>query len=410
MRDASSGGRDAAGRCAEEVGAPAADRPRLLILITLAEVGGAQRYVAALLPALRDEFDVVVAAHGDGFLRAAAEAAGVRYVALRHVGRPVDVRKDVRGFVELLRLVRRERPAVVHANSSKAGVLGRLAAVAGRAPVRVFTVHGWAFRAHTGAAAVAYLWADRLLSPLTDMTVCVARSDLDAGVRARTCRPCRATVIRNGIDLDVPRARPDGGDPATIVSVARLRRPKDVMTLVRAVAMLERGSVRALVVGDGPQRAPLAAEVARLGVGDSVRLLGERDDVAQLLARADLVVLSSTSEGMPMCVLEAMAAGLPVVASAVGGVPEIVRDGETGILVPPGEPAALAAAIGALIADPARRRRLGEAGRRRAEAEFDVASFRRAHVELYRSLLRARARPAPGFAPSPRLPSPEGTA
>jgi glycosyltransferase involved in cell wall biosynthesis len=394
----------------EDRGGAARGRPRLLIVITLAEVGGAQRYVAALLPALREEFDVVVAAHGDGPLRAAAEAAGVRLVALHHVRRPLNAREDMLGFVELVRLIRRERPAVVHANSSKAGVLGRLAAVAGRAPVRVFTVHGWAFRAHAGMASLAYLWADRLLSPLTGMTICVTQSDLDAGVRARTCRTQRATVIRNGIDLDVPRSRSHGGRPATIVSVARLRRPKDVMTLVRAVAMLEPGSVRALVVGDGPQRAELAAEIGRLRAERAVELLGERDDVAELLAGADVFVLSSASEGMPMCVLEAMAAALPVIASAVGGVPEIVRDGETGVLVPPGQPRALAVAIGALAADPALRRRLGEAGRRRVEADFDVASFRRAHVELYRSLLHTHVRQSPRFVAALRPRSPEGTA
>jgi len=109
-------------------------------------------------------------------------------------------------------------------------------------------------------------------------------------------------------------------------------------------------------------------------------------------------------------VLEAMAAGLPIIASAVGGVPEVVRDGETGVLVPPREPRALAVAIEALAADPALRRRVGEAGRRRAEAEFDVASFRRAHVELYRSLLQTGVQRSPRFVAAVRPRSPEGTA
>jgi glycosyltransferase involved in cell wall biosynthesis len=374
-------------------------RPRVLIVITLAEVGGAQSYVASLLPGLRDEFDVVVAAHGEGPLREAAAAVGVRFVALRHVRRPLSLRDDARGLVELVRVIRRERPDVVHANSSKAGVLARLGAAACRVPVRVFTVHGWAFRAHDGPAALAYLWADRLLSPLTGMTICVADSDLDAGVRARTCRRSRATVIRNGVALDVPRCHADGGDPAWIVTVPRLRRPKDVMTLVRAVALLEPGTVRALVVGEGPQRAELAAEIRRLGVTRAVGLAGERDDVAGLLAQADLFVLPSRSEGLPVSVLEAMAAGVPVVASAVGGVPELVEDGATGLLVPPGDPRALAAAIAKLAGDPALRRRLGAAGRRRVEARFDAASCRTAHVELYRALL---ARHAARVAPPPR--------
>jgi glycosyltransferase involved in cell wall biosynthesis len=378
--------------------AAGARRPRLLIVITLAEIGGAQSYVASLLPALRAEFDVVVAAHGDGPVRTAARAAGVRYAPLLHVRRAPHPVEDVRAFLEILRLIRSERPDVLHANSSKAGILGRLAATLARVPVRVFTVHGWAFRAYSGAAGLLYLWADRLLAPVTEMTICVARSDLDAGVRARTCRRGRATVIPNGVALGVPQARPRDGGPLRIVSVARLRRPKDVLTLVRAVALLPPGGARATVVGDGPQRAEVADEIRRLGV-DGVDLVGERDDVPEMLAASDVFVLPTLSEGLPMSALEAMAAGLPVVAAAVGGVPELVDDGETGLLVPPGRPDALAAALGRLAADRALARRLGAAGRRRAQARFDIETCRRAHLDLYRDLIAARGR---GVAGAPR--------
>ena len=366
-------------------------RPRVLLLITLAETGGAQRYVASLVPALAQEFDVVVAAHGDGFLGEASRSAGVRYVPLRHLRRALDPLQDLLGVVELFRLFRRERPVVVHANSSKAGVLGRLAAVAARVPVRLFTVHGWAFTAHTGIAAKTYLWADRLMTPLTTMTVCVAESERRAGLRARTCRAGRTVVIHNGVELAKPRRRSrPAGAPVMLVSVGRLRPPKDFTTLVQAVAALDPASARLRIAGDGPDRNALAAEVTRLGLDGSVELLGTRGDVDELLADADLFVLSSDSEGLPMSVLEAMAAGLPVVASAVGGVPELVRDGETGTLVPPRDSAALAAAIRRLVADAALRERLGEAGRLRAEREFSLAGFRRAHLEIYRAALRPK--------------------
>lgn len=366
-------------------------RPRVLLLITLAETGGAQRYVASLLPALAQEFDVVVAAHGDGFLGEASRSAGVRYVPLRHVRRPLDPLHDLLSLVELYRLFRRERPVVVHANSSKAGILGRLAAVAARVPVRLFTVHGWAFKAHAGIAAKAYLWADRLMSPLTTMTICVAESERRAGLRARTCRAGRTVVIHNGVDLAQLRRLPGAaGMPVTLLSVGRLRPPKDFTTLVRAVAALDPGSARLRIAGDGPDRTALATEVARLDLGGVVELLGQRGDVDELLAGADVFVLSSDSEGLPMSVLEAMAAGLPVVASAVGGVPELVRDGETGALVPPRDSAALAGAIRRLVVDPALRDRLGEAGRRRVEREFSLDRCRREHLEIYRDALRRK--------------------
>jgi glycosyltransferase involved in cell wall biosynthesis len=370
-------------------------RPRLLLLITLAETGGAQAYVASLLPALVAEYDVAVAAHGDGFLREASTRAGARYLALEHVRRPLDPRQDALGLLELVRLFRRVRPQIVHANSSKAGFLGRLAAVAAGVPVRVFTAHGWAFKAHDGLAAKAYLWADRLMSPLTTTTICVAESELRAGLRARTCRAARTVVIRNGVALGPPPPRRPQrpGAPVELLSVGRLRAPKDFTTLVRAVAALAPGSVRLRIAGDGPDRAAVADEVARLGLDGAVELLGARDDVADLLAGADAFVLSTDSEGLPMSVLEAMAAGLPVVASAVGGVPELVRDGETGALVPPRDPKALAAAIAGLAADAGLRARLGDAARRRAEREFALPTFQRAHLDVYRDgLERSRSR------------------
>jgi len=361
-------------------------RPRVLVLITLAETGGAQTYVAALLPALTSAYDVTVAAHGEGFLADAARAAGARYVPLRHVRRALHPMRDVAGLLELVRLFRRLRPALVHANSSKAGILGRVAAAVTGVPARLFTVHGWAFKADTGLTARGYLWADRLMSPLTTTTICVAESELRAGLQARTCRRERTVVIHNGVALaERPRAHA-AARPVTVLSIGRLRAPKDFLTLVRAVARLEPGSFRLLIAGDGPDRQLIAAEVRRLGLDETVALLGARDDIAALLSAADVFVLSSTSEGFPMSVLEAMAAGLPVVASAVGGVPEAV-DAATGALVPPRDPAALARALATLVADPALRERSGAAACRRVERDFTIEAFQQAHLEVYRAAL-----------------------
>jgi glycosyltransferase involved in cell wall biosynthesis len=150
-----------------------------------------------------------------------------------------------------------------------------------------------------------------------------------------------------------------------------------------------------VIAGDGPDRRRLEREIHTRGIADSVRLVGERSDVLRLLADGDVFVLSSSSEGLPMSVLEAMAAGLPVVASRVGGVPELLEDGEDGLLVRSGEVGELAAALARLIAEPATRRRLGDAARARAEAYFDLEPFRRAHLELYSRELAKRGLPVP---------------
>ena len=358
-----------------------------MLVITLAEVGGAQSYVAALLPALAERYEVVLAAHGEGPLRAAAAEAGARFVPLRHVRRPIRPWRDLAGLVELSRLLRRERPQILHASSSKAGVLGRLAAVATRVPIRFFTVHGWAFSAYSGLPSLLYRITDRLMAPLTTVTICVSENELAAGLEAGTCRAERTVVIRNAVDVSAAsRARHDRAI-TRLIAVGRLKAPKDFLTLIRALAALSERSFEALIVGDGPDRGAVEDEIRRLGLEERVRLVGERSDVPALLAASDLFVLSSRSEGLPVSVLEAMAAELPVVASGVGGLAELVVDGETGILVPSGAPKPLAAALGRLVEDRDLRRRFGAAGRTRAEALFDLAVFRRAHVELYEQQL-----------------------
>jgi glycosyltransferase involved in cell wall biosynthesis len=350
------------------------NRKRLLLVITLAETGGAQTYTAQLLPALTGTYEVTVAAHGHGPLEDAAAAAGARFVPLRHVRRPIRPR-DLAGLVELVRLFRRERPDIVHLNSSKAGLLGRIAGLVARVPVRVFTVHGWSFSPHHGLSAGAYRALERLLAPLA-WTICVSEGDRAAAPWLNG----RAVVIRNAVDASaMPPAHPNGGPP-TLVAVGRLVLPKSFWTLADALRLLPADSFRALVAGDGPQRTFLE------GI-PGVELLGERHDVPALLAQSHVFVLSSRSEGMPISVLEAMAAGLPVVASSVGGIPEQVVDGETGLLVPPDNPAALACALQCLLDEPELRARMGAAGRRRAVELFDVARFRRDHLALYERLL-----------------------
>jgi len=366
-------------------------RPRILLLVTLAETGGAQMYVGSLASGLAGHLDVVVAAYGPGPLREVVQRAGATFVPLRNMRREVGLR-DLLALAELVVLMRRQRPDIVHASSSKAGVLGRLAGWLARIPIRIFTVHGWAFSAHAGARSRVYALAERLVRPLTTLTICVSESERDAGIAARTCDAERSAVIRTGIDLaSFATARPLDETPR-IVGVGRLREPKDPLTLVRALALL-RGPFQATLVGSGPDEPEVEEEVRRMGLAASVLLAGERDDVPELLASSSVFVLSSRSEALPVSVLEAIAAGLPVVATRVGGVPELVVDGETGFLVPPADPAALAAALQRLLDEPELRARLGAAGRVRAEEHFALDSFVESHLDLYRRALAAKRLP-----------------
>jgi glycosyltransferase involved in cell wall biosynthesis len=358
-------------------------KPRLLVLITLAEAGGAQESVSLLLPALAERFDVTLAAHGSGPLSESAREAGVPFVELRHVRRPIQPWHDVLGLIELFRLCRRLRPDIVHAHSSKAGALGRLAAALAGVPIRVFTVHGWAFGAYGGLQGRCYLWLERWLSRLTTSVVCVAVAVRELGLAAGACEPGGQTVvIHNAVDVTAfPEFRPGPGPPR-VISVGRFAFPKDFESLASAFARLS-ADYRAVLAGDGPDLPQMRAALDQHGLLSRVELLGARRDVHDLLATSDVFVLSSRSEGFPVSILEAMAAGLPVVASDVGGVAEAVVHGETGLLVPAGDAAALAGALERLLADAALRSRFGERGRERARRHFDVKTFRLAHLELY---------------------------
>jgi glycosyltransferase involved in cell wall biosynthesis len=282
----------------------------------------------------------------------------------------------------------------VHAHSSKAGALGRLAAALAHVPVRIFTVHGWSFAAYGGLPGRLYLWVERRLRRLTTAVVCVAEASRDVGVDAGACQAERTLVIHNAVDVaafaapDRPRGIPQ------VVSIGRFAFPKDFATLVEALTAT-RADYRAAFVGEGPLLPEIAATIRQRGLTERIDLLGNRGDVRGVLASADVFVLSSRSEGFPVSILEAMAAGLPVVATDVGGVAESVIDGETGLLVPPGDPGALAAALDRLLTDGALRLGLGAAGRERVRRHFDLTDFRRAHVELYLQELERRAgRPA----------------
>jgi glycosyltransferase involved in cell wall biosynthesis len=369
-------------------------KPRLLMLITLSELGGAQTAVALLLPGLVGQFEVTLAAQGSGPLHDAAEAAGARYVELRHVRRPIDPWHDALALVELIRLCRKVRPDIVHAHSSKMGVLGRLAAWIARVPVRLLTVHGWSFAAYDGLAGRFFLWIERLMRPLTTAVVCVAEETREQGLAARTCDLRRTVVIPNAVDVRSFSAMSGGSSTAQIVGVGRFAYPKDFTTLLKALARV-REPCHAVLAGAGPALPAVAAAVREHGLSERVELLGARADIPELLGRSDVFVLSSRSEGFPVSILEAMAAGLPVVATDVGGVAEAVEDGDTGLLVPSADFEALACALGRLLSDADLRRRLGAAGRARALRLFDLPRYRAAYVELYDRELHASARAAP---------------
>ena len=390
---------------------------RLLLVVTRMDVGGVPGHVLTVLDGLCGRgYHVTLACaecHSDH--RAALQRMGVRLVQLP-MKRLLSPLADVRALAALVRLIRRERFQVVHTHMSKGALLGGIAARIADAPVVVNTAH------NLGAIAMPRAWVralfrvyDRwLLGTTTDAVITVTERVRDAVVAQRILPAARVHAIANGI-VAAPRASEaqrqqarralrreiGAADDAPVIGcVARLVWFKGLDTLVDALPAVLRvcPDVQVAVAGDGPLRAELAARAAALGVADRLHLLGERNDVPQLLRGFDLFVLPSVSEGMPLTILEAMGAGLPVVATAVGGVPELMVAAETGLLVPPGDAVALAPALQRLLCDAPLRRRMGDNGRRRLLSDFSADAMVAATDALLRRLLHdaGAALPKPG--------------
>ncbi len=378
---------------------------RVAQLITTLARGGAQATVLAS----RDMTD-----HGAAVTILAGlddPGEGTHWTDLGHTGgavvevptlhRSLRPLADVQTLWWLVRWLRSTRPDVLHTHSSKAGVLGRIAASVTRVPV-AHTVHGWSFAApgrrgrpeRVVAAGVALI--ERLLALLSDALVVVTPLDIDQGLANRIGRRDQYRLIRSGVELDRPRAghqRRDElraelgiGDRFVVGTVGRLAAQKDLGTLLDAFgaaagrdADFARDAIL-VIVGDGPDRRQLEHRAEEAGIGARAVFLGQRSDAAELIAAFDAFALTSRWEGLPRTIVEAMAASVPVVATSVGGVAELVRDGETGILVAPGATNAIASALRRLYHDPDLARSLAT----RAAAEVDAFSAQRMRHELGR--------------------------
>lgn len=375
-------------------------RRRILHVITRLEPGGAQRntlYTVAHLD--RREFSPVLAwGPGDPLDDEARRLDGVELCPVPDLARPVRPWRDLRALAGLRRLIRRVQPDVVHTHSSKAGILGRLAARLERAPAVVHSIHGYGFTPlQPPATRAAFLAAERLAARWTDRFVAVARSDLERGVALGLFPRERVVLIRSGIELGRFRAAdpgpvrrrlrlPDGASVvAQVGNFKPQKAPFDFVRAAAAVAGAHPGTVF-VMTGDGPLRPAAERLAAELVVADRFCFSGWLDDIAGLLAVTDVSVLTSRHEGLPRAVVESIAAGVPIVATAVDGTVEVVRDGVTGLLVPPGDIAGLTEAISALLADPGRRAEMARAAGAEDLAEFDIDRMVRDQEELYRCL------------------------
>jgi glycosyltransferase involved in cell wall biosynthesis len=380
-------------------------RPRILRIITRLAVSGVSTHVTIADRGLAARGWETLLVHGrvqPDELEIDLPAPGVRTRRLPRLARPIDPADDSRALLELLRIMRAYRPDLVHTHHSKAGLLGRSAAILAGIP-RIHTFHGHVFEGYfSPRVSAAIVATERRLAVHTSRIIAISELQREDLARRGVAPRDRITIVPLGLELDRFRdvdrgeARSRLGVPPDVFAAVLLGRIAPVKRVDRLLRVFARvhdrvPTARLYVVGDGAERAPLERESVALGLGDVVEFRGWSADAPGWYGASDVVVISSDNEGTPLTLIEAAAAGRPGVATAVGGVPDVVADGETGFVVPVEDEAAFADRLVRLALDPALTARLGAAAPARA-ARFGASRLVDDLERIYLDVLRERGR------------------
>jgi glycosyltransferase involved in cell wall biosynthesis len=388
-------------------------RINVLRVIARLNMGGPALHVAYLTAGLRERgYDTTLVAgtlaRGEDSMAFVADGLEVDVVTIPELGREISPLRDLLATVRLAGLIRRERPQILHTHTAKAGTVGRVAALlagSARPQIVIHTFHGHVLRGYFGPLrSRVFRELERRLARGTTVLVAVSPQVRDDLVELGVAPAEKFAVIRLGIELEERVGSANGraetrrylGIPAerfAVGWVGRMTAVKRCDDVLEGFRRLREHGVEATLclVGDGPDRPQLEQLAHELGIMRDTLFLGYQKDVGRLYAAFDALVLPSGNEGTPVSVIEALAAGTPVVATRVGGVPDVVRDGKDGFLVEPGATDELADRLRRLATDPGLRRRLGSAGRERVLPRYAVARLVEDIDRLYRSLLEANA-------------------
>lgn len=373
-------------------------KKKILFLITKSNFGGAQRYVldvASNLP--KDQFAVSVALGGDGVLIEKLEAAGIRVIRIPSLERDISLKKELLSFWSIAKIIRTEKPDILHVNSSKAGGIGAFWGRLFRVPRVLYTAHGWAFNEDRGALSrfiVGFFHWLTILFAHTTITV----SDTLASQMHWLGTKRKMVTVYNGRTQPVyltreaartyfrahePRLDAHMGELWT-GTIAELHPIKGHEVMLEAMAKLvaKGNQLRHLIIGDGELHKQLENKIEELELTEYVFLLGHHDEASQYLKAFDIYVQPSFSEALAYTIIEAAQAGLPIVASRVGGIPEILTNEKNGVLVAPQDPKSLAGSISDLIQDTEKRTNLAEAAEIRG-TDFSLDRMLDATIALY---------------------------
>ncbi|QIB52608.1 glycosyltransferase family 4 protein [Pseudomonas sp. OIL-1] len=353
------------------------------------EIGGASVHVLDLADGMRRKgHDVWILAGGSGVVSEIAAKRGVDYISLNCMKRDVDPVKDVRGIFELRKMIVKIAPDIVHLHSSKAGVLGRLSCIG--LPVGVvFTAHGWAFTEGVSARRRwFYTEVERFMARFTNRIITVSNYDMDLALKLKVCDASLVSSVHNGIpDLQINTEISEANNDVRLIMVARFAEQKNQRALLQALSHLNELNWTLELVGDGPLLQDVQDLARELGLSEKVYFAGACSDVHNRLLASDVFLLVSDWEGLPLVILEAMRAGLPVIASRVGGVPEAIDHGETGFVVDRNDQQGLVRVLRRMLESPELRQQMGLKGREKFNREFVFEDMLERTMLVYSAVL-----------------------
>lgn len=380
------------------------EKLKVIHIVTLLELGGAQQNTLFTVTHLdRKKFDVGLICGSGAILD--AEAKKIPNLALYFVPtlvRPIHPVKDLICLFQLIRILKKEKPDIVHTHSSKAGILGRIAARIAGVPIIIHSIHGFGFNPYQKIfVRWLFVFLERWTSKFSQTLIAVSKENIREGLELNIGKESQYVLIRSGIDIKKIKQTAEASDPArlkktfgipgnvkVVLTIGPFKIQKDPLSFVRLAGKVSASFPEAqfFMAGDGELREEIENLIRSLRLENHVRLLGWQRNVPELLRICDLFVMTSLWEGLPRAGVEALIVGKPVIAFAVNGLKEIVKDGENGFLFPPGEIDAMSQKVVQVLKEPILREQLSKNAVRSIDDSFDIHKMVHQQEDLYETL------------------------
>jgi glycosyltransferase involved in cell wall biosynthesis len=381
---------------------------KILYLITQSDFGGAQFYVYNLAQGLKNDYKVIVAGGEQGYdgeLAKKLNKENIKYLYLKNLKRAINPWRDFLAFLEIIKLIKKEKPDIVHLNSSKISIIGSLATFFYKLSVNckklivIYTVHGWVFNEPMCfLKKVFYKYAEKFTAGFKDKLICVSDYDKQIAIKEKICPTFKLTTIHNGIkNIEfLPKkeaieklnkySKSDISSPIIAGTIANLYKTKDLKNLIEAIHILLTLDFKLLtiIIGSGPEQNELIGLIKKYGLNKKVYLLGNIKNASRYLKAFDIYVCSSVKEGFPYSILEAMQAEAPIITTNVGGIPEMIKNNQSGLLINAKDPEIMAEKIKLLINNKNLRNKVSKNAGEEVKKNFNLNNFLNKTKKIYK--------------------------